>query len=176
MGVGKLLGPSLSVGILQVLGFVRNLTGWGFIVGTLTFPRIFSAVDSVGFGHPTLRTMPSDHPVHQTKHVFGSLLVRQLISTSCALRFHRKMWWAKELSRLQHLNRPRIPPVANSLQAQKQKPIMPIYGKKLFYTLRLLNCHLLAKGYFLYLTRIFDTNDRMCNNSIPKECFNTAQK
>ncbi len=32
--------------------------------------KIFSAVNSVGFGHPTLRTMPSDHPVHQTKHVW----------------------------------------------------------------------------------------------------------
>ncbi len=27
MGVGKLLGPSLSVGNLEVVGFVGNLTG-----------------------------------------------------------------------------------------------------------------------------------------------------
>ena len=39
MSVGKLLGLFLSVGNLQVLGFVGNLTGEGFLVGTLTFPR-----------------------------------------------------------------------------------------------------------------------------------------
>ncbi len=37
MGVGKLLGPSLSVGNLEVVGFVGNLTGRVFLVGKLTF-------------------------------------------------------------------------------------------------------------------------------------------
>ena len=42
MGVGKLLGLSLSVGNLEVVGFVGNLTGWVFLVGKIdVLPYIF---------------------------------------------------------------------------------------------------------------------------------------
>ncbi len=37
MGVGELQPLTLSVGILPVVVFVGNLTGWRFLVGNLTF-------------------------------------------------------------------------------------------------------------------------------------------
>ncbi len=41
MGVGKLQGPSVSVGNLQVVVFVGNLTGYIFLVGKLP-PSLFN--------------------------------------------------------------------------------------------------------------------------------------